>query len=442
MFSRLFFHLFLVISTAILFAVIILDDLYITGVKKDELGNTRGIDQIVMADISLLEDKNSRLIYWSQRFNYQFSLSKLTEIELTELQQNELLANKVLVIVESGFTVDDISLFYYHTSCECVLVMAKNYGAHNAFQQYLQSFLIIIILALAMYIFYYANSHKKQVKKLVNVYQNYGSGQFSVRANSHTPQPYTPLAITFNQMAEEIRLLIEEQRTLVHGVSHDLRTPIARMRFALDMTRSCNTISEFQLRLQDMDLDLDELDTLVDEWLFYAELNGKAEKITLLPVNLAELAQQTTEKIQVLFPQLKFELALQPHYLAVNDRLIIRALENLLTNAGKFAKTRIKVSLYQENSSSAENLLINERLSKTETRLCLMVEDDGSGLPEELTNKIIQPFTKLDDSRNTSGFGLGLAIVKSIIDKHQAQLQINTSTLGGASFSIYFNESK
>jgi hypothetical protein len=70
MFVRLFLQFFAVISFAVFFAIVVLDELYIEGVKQDELGNTRGIAQIVNTDIDQYEDKNNRLDYWSQRFNY------------------------------------------------------------------------------------------------------------------------------------------------------------------------------------------------------------------------------------------------------------------------------------------------------------------------------------------------------------------------------------
>jgi len=426
MFYRLFIHLFLVIIVAITFAIVVLDDLYIEGVKKDELSNTRGIDQIVIADIAQFENKTNRLNYWSQRFNYQFSLTPLNEVKLPKNDRSELQANGVFINVESGFAFDAVELFYYHKVCECVLILNKNYGTHDAFQSYLQQFLFIIILALAIYIFYYANGHKKQVNELVKVYQAYGAGEFLVRANTKTPKPYTLLATTFNQMAQQIKLLIEEQRTLVHGVSHDLRTPIARLRFALDMTRNCHSIEEYQALVQDMDLDLDELDTLVDEWLFYAEINGKSANIACEMFDLKKVTEKTASKIQVLFPNIKFDLVLEEAVIEGDERLVARTIENLLINAAKFARSNVRMKI-QASEHRQEK-----------TSVCLIVEDDGPGIPEALQQKVVQPFVKLDDSRNSSGFGLGLAIVKSIVEKHQAQLHIKTSTLGGASFSVSF----
>jgi len=429
MFYRLFIHLFLVIIVAITFAIVVLDDLYIEGVKKDELSNTRGIDQIVIADIGQFENKINRLNYWSQRFNYQFSLTPFNEVKLPENDRGELQANGVFINVESGFAFDNVELFYYQKDCECVLILNKNYGTHDAFQSYLQQFLFIIILSLAIYIFYYANEHKKQVNELVMVYQAYGAGDFLVRANTKAPKPYTLLATTFNKMAEQIKLLIEEQRTLVHGVSHDLRTPITRLRFALDMTRNCGSVEDFQVLVQDMDLDLDELDTLVDEWLFYAELNGKSASITCEMFDLKKVTAQTSSKIQVLFPHIKFDLILEETTIEGDERLVARAIENLLINTAKFAQSNVRMKI--EVSEHPQD----------KASVCLTVEDDGPGIPEALQQKVVQPFVKLDDSRNSSGFGLGLAIVKSIVETHQALLHIKTSTLGGASFSINFKNS-
>jgi len=411
---------------AITFAIVVLDDLYIEGVKQDELSNTRGIAQIVIADIQQFDDSKNRLSYWSQRFDYRFAINQLRNLELSEHQLEELLANEVLIEVESGFAFDGIKLFYYHKHCGCVLILNKNNATHGAFQSYLQLFLLIIVLALAIYIFYYANSHKKQVNELVKVYQAYGAGEFSVRVRTKTPKPYTLLATTFNQMAQEIKLLIEEQRTLVHGVSHDLRTPIARLRFALDMTRNCGSVEDFQVLVQDMDLDLDELDILVDEWLFYAELNGKSQRIVRKIFDLKRVTMETIKKVQILFPHIKFELILQEASIEGDARLIARATENLLINAAKFAQSNVRLSI-----TSSEHEL-------KETIVYVAVEDDGPGIPVELQQKIVQPFVKLDQSRNSTGFGLGLAIVNCIVEKHQAKLQLKTSSLGGASFIISF----
>ncbi|MFT6900327.1 MAG: two-component system OmpR family sensor kinase [Colwellia sp.] len=428
MFFRLLVQLFFVLSFAVLLSIITLDALYIEGVKKDELNNTRGIDSIVFNDVMNFVDKNTRLTYWSQRFNYKFSLKPFNTINLLEKQLLKLKSNNVFVDIESGFVIDDIDIYYYHKSCSCVLILEKTYSYQEYLQTYILCFLFIIILSLAIFIFYYAHEHKKQVNQLAEIYKEYGEGNFLIRANESMELPYTPLAKTFNKMADEIKLLIEEQKTLVNGVSHDLKTPIARIRFALDMTRSCKTTEQFRGRIQDMDFDLDELEELVNEWLFYAELNGKPEKLQFRYIDLKKTVQVIYEKTRVLYPHINFELSVRTTYVEANYRLVSRAIENLLINAGKFARSQVRVTILGDEKCSKEELI------------CILVEDDGPGIPKDSHHNIVQPFVKLDTSRNTNGFGLGLAIVKSILDKHQSTLEINTSSLGGAAFLVTFKK--
>jgi signal transduction histidine kinase len=421
MFTRLFFGIFISICFAFVLGILLLDNIYIEGVKKDELLNTHGIKQMVLDDVRGSDEKQSKLDNWSHRFNYQFSLQKLNELPLFSEQKAELLDNDVFVTVVSGWTVDDITLYYYDRTCNCVLVMEKNYRAHSDYQTYSQKLLLIVISVLAFIVFYYVNSHKKQVDKLIEVHQQYGLGKFEARANELVPRPYSLLAKNFNQMTYQIELLQQEYKNLINGVSHDLKTPIARIRFALDLTHNCHTVADYQARLQDMDLDLDELDDLVNEWLFYAELNGKPMPIKKASISFAELIESTARKIKVVYPNIELSLNLQAGYINAEPRLINRAIENLIVNSFKFSKNKVIISV-----------------EFTKNSIAFRIEDDGRGINEQQKEQIIQPFVKLDDSRNSAGFGLGLAIVKSILDKHCAELQIKTSSLGGACFVVIF----
>ncbi|MCP5077746.1 MAG: two-component sensor histidine kinase, partial [Psychromonas sp.] len=374
-------------------------------------------------DVFNHSDKQLRLNYWAERFSYRFSLKSLSDIDLPTQQLKQLQSSELFVDISSGWVVDNINLYYYQRRCDCYLLMTKNYGSHGLFQQYLLSFLGVMILCIGLFVFCYVYRHKQQIKKLSEVYQAYGQGLFNVRADSKTAAPYSLLANTFNQMASQIEALLQEQRTLVHGVSHDLRTPIARLRFALDMSRHCQTIEQYQDNLQEMDLDLDELDNLVNEWLFYAQVSGKPALIDKQALQLDDLLENMVNKLQILYPGISFSTALEPMVINGDLQLLNRCFENLIINAFKFANSQIKISLRLQNQ-----------------QCLLLVEDDGHGIKKEQQAQITQPFVKLDSSRNSDGFGLGLAIVKSILDKHHTQLIIKDSALGGACFMILFND--
>ncbi|WGV98349.1 ATP-binding protein [Vibrio sp. YMD68] len=420
MFRSLFMYLSATIVFAIFFAAIVLDPLYIQAIKQDELAYTRGINQVVSEDVFNHQDKKARLSYWAERFSYRFSLKTYADIDLPEPMLEQLKGSEVFADISSGWAIDNINLYYHHSGCDCYLIMTKNYGSHGLLHKYLLSFLGIVIMCIAVFIFCYVYQHKKQVRKLSKVYQAYGRGLFGVRADTTTAAPYSLLANTFNQMASQIEALLQEQRTLVHGVSHDLRTPIARLRFALDMSRGCQTVEQYQDKLQDMDLDLDELDSLVNEWLFYAQM-GSQPAIDTENLQLRELLINTVNKVKVLYPCIECSLDLQPAWIDGDPQLINRCFENLIINAFKFADSQIKISLINRNQQCV-----------------VLIEDDGIGIKKESQEQIMQPFVKLDSSRNNEGFGLGLAIVKSILDKHNTQLTIKDSSLGGACFMVVF----
>ncbi len=421
MFKTLFLWLSMTIVSSIFLAAVVLDPLYLSAIKQDELAYTRGINQVVSEDIQKVADKQSRLDYWADRFSYQFSLATLAEIELAEHAREDLKKSAVYVDVISGWAVDDITIYYYQHACQCYLVMRKNYGSHGYFQKYVLSFLAIVILSLGIFILYYGYYHQRQVKQLVSAHVAYGKGQFSCRANTQLSEPYAVLANTFNQMASRIESLLTEQRTLVHGVSHDLKTPIARLRFLLDMSRECGSVEQYQTQLQEMDIDLDELYQLVDEWLFYAQINSTPFSIETQKTALVPLIKQSLKRLAPLYRHITYESSLQACDAFVDAHLFMRALDNLLLNAFKFAETKIAISL-----------------TETEQGIMLVIDDDGAGIADDLQQDILLPFVKLDKSRNSHGFGLGLAIVKSIADKHHAKVAVANSPLGGASFSLLF----
>ncbi len=426
MFGRLFLRVSVIFIFSIAIALILLDDVYIEGLKIDELEFSKGINQAVFTDLMQYPDKEKRLLWWGEQFNYQFALNTFDKLKLPSAERQDLKTTGSLINVKTSWLVDDIQIYYYHEPCDCVLMMHKNYRPNTAWEIYMQAIIAIVLLFFALSIYCYAASHKKRIRQLVAVYQSYGQGNFEVRASTSMSPPYLVLAKTFNQMAERIEFLLQEQNILINGVSHDLKTPLARLRFVLDHSRSCRSVDDYHELIQEMDIDLDELDGLVNEWLFYAELTAKPIKPESQIVDFGEMIMATSTRLKLLYPDIKIDLSLQQQcFIEGEKRLLNRMVENLLSNALKFSNKSVHITL----ESKAEV-----------TRL--LVEDDGPGIKDELKDEVLRPFVKLDKSRNLSGAGLGLAIVKSILDKHQAQLTIKKSVLGGACFVVDFKKCK
>ena len=254
----------------------------------------------------------------------------------------------------------------------------------------------------------------------------FGAGDFEVRAEEHKTSPTHQLATTFNAMAQRIKSLIKTQKDLTNAVAHELRTPLSRIRFATEMLGQCDD-SDKGRHLKGINRDIDEMGELVDELLLYAKFDQNGQKIDKKKQSLNRWLNQFNFEPchgdSFVSPVLKVDNNGEEDSLVVFDETYLeRALNNLLSNACRYAKSKIEIT----SEYNHENLVIH-------------VDDDGPGIPAESYGRIFEPFYRLDPSRDksTGGYGLGLAIVKQIMIWHKGAVLISTSPLGGARFSLY-----
>lgn len=243
----------------------------------------------------------------------------------------------------------------------------------------------------------------------------FGKGFFDDEIGVKKRSVVWPLANTFSNMATQISRLIDEQKQMTNAVSHDLRTPLSRLKFSLAM------LDGDKEQLEDMKQDVAELENLVDEILSYGRLESEQQQLNLHHVNLAELLQNQVEKLQRNAPQ-KITLTTPTTITCLCDgHLIERATQNLITNALRYGNSRVEVNVEQ----SSHYYFIH-------------VDDDGQGIAQQDHSKIFKAFTRLEKSRNKAkgGFGLGLAIVQRIMQWHQGQCNVSSSSLGGARFTL------
>ncbi len=235
------------------------------------------------------------------------------------------------------------------------------------------------------------------------------------------------LAAAFNGMAKHLQRLLAVQREMVSAVAHELRTPVARLRFGLEMTAEAQTDEARQKYLAGMDGDIDDLDALVDEMLVYSRLERGSPNLSFQQVELGALVDQVIGELAPLRPDVSVDRGecvvaedgsgwadAEPQYLR-------RALSNLITNAMRHAERQVRVSFAIDGQTAR-----------------LDVDDDGPGVPEADWEKVFTPFLRLDDSRTraSGGHGLGLSIVRRIIYWHGGRSQVGHSELGGARFSL------
>ncbi|MFT4625676.1 MAG: signal transduction histidine kinase, partial [Myxococcota bacterium] len=231
--------------------------------------------------------------------------------------------------------------------------------------------------------------------------------------------PTGPLAVAFDEMADRIQALIESRQELLNGVSHELRGPLQRLRFGVDLLEVEDDAAERARRVTDIQGDIDELDALVEELLAWSRLGAGAE-LSLTEVDAGALLAAVSEDAGRLRPEVIVAVRTDgPVVASLDRRLFTRAVANLVSNAVRYADGQVSVVVEDVGGC-----------------LQVRVDDDGSGVPSADRARVFEPFVRLDAARarDTGGVGLGLAISSRIAAAHGATLTVGDGELGGASF--------
>ncbi len=218
------------------------------------------------------------------------------------------------------------------------------------------------------------------------------------------PRELVLLARNFNTMADEIALLLANRTTLMAGISHDLRTPLTRMRLALALLPD-----DIDPALaQRFERNLETMDTLITDALRSAQGTRETAQPVALLAYVTEVLETFDQDVEL--------------FATVDDDLVVSLAPN--------AFSRVLVNLVGNGIKYASSVSVS--LSATE----IVVHDDGPGIPEAARSSVFQPFYRLEASRNpnTGGSGLGLAVVQQLCGTHGWQVEIKESHLGGAAF--------
>lgn len=253
-----------------------------------------------------------------------------------------------------------------------------------------------------------------------------GAGDLQARAQVSPRSQIRVIVEHSNRMAARVAELVQRQRDLTHAISHELRTPIARVAFGLDLLQDSDDRKRRERLAQGLHGDLAELNRLVSELLAYERLEHPSEGEPLQRIEANDWLQACLADARRDAERAGLVLRVQPSALPRVDaepRLLQLALSNLVGNALRHAHSQVEVSLVGVDG-----------------RACLRVDDDGPGIAEADREKVVRPFTRLDDSRSrdTGGFGLGLAIVSRIALRHHGELRIGRATLGGARLEMHW----
>ena len=263
---------------------------------------------------------------------------------------------------------------------------------------------VVVLLAL-LGAYFIARQVARPLNKLAQAAQQIGRGIMPQLLPEQGTQEIVAVSRAFNQMSADLAANERERALVLAGISHDLRTPLARMRLAAELS------ADETLR-DGLTADVEQMDAVIRQFLDYARLDeNEAAVSTDLPTLVQEAAQPFVAQAAR-----SLTLDLQPlPPLAVRPLLLKRALANLLDNAIKYGSGEITVQFRQEGD-----------------RIILAVADRGAGIPAEQREAAKRPFVRLENARsNTTGSGLGLAIVARAARLHGGEFYLEDRAGGG-----------
>ncbi|WP_053121335.1 HAMP domain-containing histidine kinase [Pseudomonas sp. P1.31] len=363
------------------------------------------------------EAREQQLEALRPHYGLSLGLVETDQLKLTDEEKSELAQN--LLVIRDNYTQ-----FISNIDGGSQLLSIKLPPEPSLMPFYITAAYMMLAVLIGIVLFFWVRPHWRDLEKLRLAAEHFGDNDLSVRIQLSKRSNIRDLAEHFNLMAARIEGLIANQRELTNAVSHELRTPIARLSFELDQLKQQPDASQSRELIADMYADLGELEEMVSELLTYASLERGATVIKRENIQATNWLDSVVGSVALEAEAAGVQLLIGECRLdtvRIEPRFMARAVINLLRNAIRYAEQKVEVTLV-----------------RTGDYYEVRVNDDGPGVPLEGREKIFEPFSRLDASRDrrTGGFGLGLALVRRVSQSHGGQVEVGESVWGGASFRM------
>lgn len=262
------------------------------------------------------------------------------------------------------------------------------------------------------------------LRNLSQAVEKFGIGNFHSRVNLHGEDELGKLGHAFNVMADRIQHLLTAERRLLLDVSHELRSPLARLKFAVQLAR---TSPDRQKSLDRIERDIDRLTVLVSELLSVTRAESDPQAKPADVINLNALVHEAAEAGSVEAQPRKCRLLVDAPLVwhVDGDReLLYRAIENILRNAIRFAPDGTDIDVQLTGRSS---------IGQQSSTVVLSVRDRGPGVPDVAISSLFKPFFRVEADRTRiqgGGFGLGLSIAERAISVHGGTIRASNADPG------------
>ncbi|KDM90007.1 ATP-binding protein [Photobacterium galatheae] len=352
---------------------------------------------------------------------FEARLVKTDEVTFSDSEKRRLLNGQVV-----GHTQNDGSTLLYTRLNDDYFISIHDVQSQNTQQQLQLSVILLFLVTISGALLLWLYPLWRDLKRLAKTADDFGEGRLSQRGKVSRWSVIAQLGNAFNKMADNIEKLINGHRELTNAIAHDLRTPLYRLRFAFEMlsNRDIREDQEENYR-KIIHKSIDDLDHLINQTLLLSRYSVNSQMVQISSCRLVPIFQHEVQLLQEelvdLTVSFSFPSSLQTQCFSVDQRAMVRVLNNLLNNAGRFAVRQIHLELKRQ-----------------ENDWVFTVEDDGPGIPASMWESIFDPFTQVDNQQRDTrqGHGLGLAIVRQILLSHRGSVSLDNAALGGARFTL------
>lgn len=390
--------------------------------QKDAITVLEQLGGNIAHSLDGLPDRELFLNKWQKRWQ-EDGLYRINIISLDNFPMPE----KLLDNVKSGQpllleTDDSIAIHYFLPASDELFILSTPpiiVEQAGSFTNFLLTSLFYLAMLFLVFLWLYPLA--RRLLALRKVAKSFGEGKLEQRIDVGSISYIRDLEIEFNHMAQRIEDLVNDVKLLSSAVSHDLRTPLARIRFGIDTLQEEDDPvlrKRFEQRISD---NVNEMVELVETLLNYARLDQAMLELDKSSVKLSHLVASCIRNKADDNITINFLSGHSNAHVYGDSAYLMILVGNLIQNAIQYCNSIIEVELIEKNG-----------------HVLLIVSDDGKGIAPEQRQQILKPFIRgKDNEQNVKGYGMGLAIVKRILEWHQGEIKIDdASTLSGAKFTI------
>ncbi len=345
------------------------------GITKGDFPKVSGERKFSPMDRSLRRELKSTF----GNNNYWFSTSKFKNAVEIKIKSNDEVIE--FLVPKEMVSTSSVRLFVLWTTLPSIL---------------------LIIIALI-----FLKNQTRPLVKLAKAAERFGKGDYVNDFRPSGAQEIRKAAYEFDRMAKRINRHLNQRSEMLSGISHDLRTPLTRLKLQLALLNQ-KELSE------KMSKDIDEMEKMLNDYLQFAKTQTQEETVN---INLIRLFDEISGNYNNKDLKISFQESIN---LKGRPMALKRSFENVIQNALTYG-TKVFV-----------------KVQKTLNRVLIIVDDNGPGIPEDQYKNVFKPFFRLDKSRslNQSGVGLGLALVEDIINSHGGSIQLGKNEYNGLQVKI------